>query len=94
MSGDVVMFLNICFIEEARRERNTVVVHRNLVELEVRTCVKAEVQMAGRAYLYFGTLLLPAITSDRHPTDDLRPHAVLEIRRELSLSASCTLASR
>ena len=38
VSGQVVMCLISCFIEEARRERNTVVVHCNLVELEVRTC--------------------------------------------------------
>lgn len=49
--------------------------------------------MAGRAYLYFGTLLLPAITSDRHPTDDLRPHAVLEIRRNLLMTPQMRASS-
>ena len=38
MSGQVVMCLIICFIEELQREINAVEYHRNLVELEVRTC--------------------------------------------------------
>ena len=81
----------IFLIEEARRERNTVEYHRNLVELEVHTCDSRGTE-TSRAY--FGTRLLPTIKSDRHPTDVLRPHAVSEIRRELSHSAACILAYR
>ena len=81
----------ICFIEEARRERNTVENHRNLVYSRY-VLVTVEVQKTNRAY--FGKRLLPTIKSDRHPTDVLRPHAVSEIRRELSHSAACILAYR
>ena len=90
MSGQVVMCFIICFIEEARRERNTVEYYRNLVELEVRTC---DSRCTEPSRAYFGTGLLPAIKSDLHPSNNLRLHAVLGIRRELSHSASCTLAS-
>ena len=38
VSGQVLMCLIICFIEEARGERITAETHRNLVELEVLTC--------------------------------------------------------
>ena len=46
--------------------------------------VTAEVQKPKRAY--FGTRLLPTIKSDRQPTNDLRPHAVLEIRGNLLMT--------
>ena len=78
----------ICFIEEARRERNTVEYHRNLVELEVRTCDSRGTE-TSRAY--FRTRLLPTVKSDRHPTNDLRPHAVLEIRGNLLMNPHNTV---
>ena len=65
----------ICLIEEARRERNTVEYHRNLVELEVRTCDSRGTE-TSRAY--FGTRLLPTIKSDRHTSDGLYPLTLTE----------------
>ena len=38
VSGQMVMWWIICFIEEARWERCTVEFYQNLVELEVHTC--------------------------------------------------------
>ena len=62
--------------------RSDVIVGRRRVPKYV--LVTAEVQKPNRAY--FGTRLLPTIKSDRHPSDDLRPHAVLEIRRNLLMN--------